>query len=174
MSTTNLYRPEPLAVFLDRGGNPRDVVGDNGLACLVDDCLWVMVYGVDDDDMFSPALLEQVAASGVKDTVHHRMVWANETRTTAGLAERVVAFLDPAERAEFDHNLVEWIYNRDHPHPIEVERQESGERCSACGTGFDDGTLAMRITGDINVEIRYCYACVAIVYEALKAARGDQ
>jgi hypothetical protein len=59
----------------------------------------------------------------------------------------------------------------EHDAPMELHRVEIGVGCADCGEHQEPGTLTLT-TSDGAYFYFCCYPCVAIAYEAFKAARG--
>jgi hypothetical protein len=198
VTTTNLHRPEPLADFLARGGNPRDV--------LLGGCHYEMfIESVWNYADMSPTWLEHLVeldrahvesslkgeplqglavetggsmAFGpiVEQVALTRTAWTADLLADFDtLAPQLVATMEPDVQAKVQRRQYQVL----HPHPLNVERQHSGARCTACGTVFEDGEVAMTIGGQADedgawsepVDGAWCYPCLAIVAEAMKAAR---
>lgn len=187
MTMTNLYRPEPLDVFLDRGGNPRVELGGEWVFLV--ECISNEV----DTDTASRADFIRLERAEVEAVLNGEPLmikgpgglvpWplpdTQERLTLAAwsadlvenydvLVPRVRAFLTDAEHTD----LTVLLWDLAHPHPLGVERQDSGS-CHACDTPFGAGELAMILAGDDSQAGAWCYGCVTIVVEALKAAQGS-
>ena len=96
-----------------------------------------------------------------------RSAWAADLiEDYDALTPRLRAFLTDDENAEVDA----FLWSIAHPHPLGIDREDGGS-CNSCDASFDSGELAMVLKGDDSTEGAWCYACVAIVVEAIKAAR---
>jgi hypothetical protein len=83
------------------------------------------------------------------------------------LVPRVRSFLTDDENVKLDGIL----WHVAHPHPLGIDRPDSGAR-NACDTPFERGELAMVLERDDSTDGAWCDACIAIVVEAMKAARA--
>ena len=198
MPTSNLHRPEPLADFLDRGGDPRAHLGAEHFQHLVDQIPEHALLSDGRRARWAHLTRQHVEASlfGEPLELHgpgeHRDVmepirdqgeldvkaWTADLLDDFGmLGPRLLAFAEPTVAARTAHHL----HMVAHPHPLGIETQAEGARCSSCGDDFADGALAMTIGHQHDadgsqwseeIDGAWCFACVTIVLEAMKAARG--
>ena len=198
MTNLNLSRPEPLADFLDRGGDPQEHLGADHFRRLVEQAPEHAIMADRQRARWAHFNRQHVEASlfGEPLELHgpgeHReaidpiqdqgeldvKAWtADLLDDFAVLGPRLLAFADPAFAARTVHHL----HMVAHPHPLGIEMQSEGASCSSCGDDFPDGALAMTIGHQHDadgsqwseeIDGAWCFACVTIVLEAMKAARG--
>ena len=53
--------------------------------------------------------------------------------------------------------------------PVEIYRVEYDDPCSGCGVNFTPGDLSMVSTDSTDF---FCFSCVAVAYEAMKAVQS--
>ncbi len=92
-------------------------------------------------------------------------LWSAELYENPGLAEQLRPALPPEVVRERQENFDYWR----RPHPLEIRVPDLWWACQNCGATFDEGETEAVIVGDreghsdLDYEIAYCRACIAIV-----------
>lgn len=184
-TTTKLHRPEPLKDFLDRGGNPRDELGD-GFRFMFDDMREALIGGLESRATAWREYIEQslLGNGGNIPLIEDqdsliRYAWDADMIDDPTLAERMREFMTADEATQFAYQLD----CARKPHPLELRRPyRHGFKidCDGCGHVFTSDELAMHVgyregwsaeVGDS--PLAWCYGCMTMVTEAMKAARRD-
>jgi hypothetical protein len=190
----DLTAPDPLAQFLDAGGDLRSAYGDFDavielLADAIDyDDTTCQEYAAHDRWLVEEALAGRgldrvrIAAAGERgwDSLQQYVTakaWDAELLAAPALRTRVEALLTEDESRKLAHLIN--IYQ--HPNPFVVDTAPPSQRCCACGSAFATGdcclTIGFRYEFDAITmyspvpDLHYCNACVSLAAAALTA--GD-
>jgi hypothetical protein len=195
-ATTELHTPPSLREFLEAGCDPRPLAGP--LDGFIDDLITAELA---DTDVSHLAASKRICANEVledcwydeadrmhpdktpRESVHVGvspegfgwdscqqyvtcMNWEADILEDAEVRRLLIPHLSADEQADYERRL----YECRHAHPIVLESASEHGRCSACGEDFQPGQMAA-VPEEAN-DVAYCFACVTIVYEAMKAAQG--
>jgi hypothetical protein len=191
-----LIHPIPLRAFLENGGDLREVLGDGGVACIVDEMSDARIMSPARRAGFASASrhqAEQVRVDGdsitptggkARENIHTlathgdgwaslqqyvtARVWEADILDDPTLADIILPLLNDKERESWDRSLDPKLAG----FPVAVQSTHDWWTCNGCLTLQDD-TANVAMTAQVDgTEATYCFGCVTKVYEAMKAAQG--
>ncbi len=191
--TNDLRMPVPLRVFLEADLDPASVGCDvwqsfqdtmRDLVARTEDLDYADVYRPHAAEHLRHSAVEMIEGrapsreaveqnwGGLQRYVNH-LAWTADLLEDPALVDLLVKFLTPEQRERLAY-MVAAVRS---PHPLVVGRTESGT-CNGCGVNTKD-TVAMSV-GHVEGWSEppdegggpWCFSCVTMAYEALKAAQG--
>ncbi len=191
--TTEPTYPVPLRDFLADGGDVAAVLGKISEIGLVDDMLEValgrnampdksllyrtMARQVVEDVRLLPIPRGESPREGIRIATEPggtgwqslqqyvtSLSWSADLLENPDLVDALLEQMPSEDVMNFEATLESYK----HPHRLLLETAPDPSMCSACG----ESVAGQVIRAPDDEELRYCFGCVAMAYEAMKAAQS--